>query len=469
MVRAATPVFSVLMLLMVLSGALGWNPAAHAQASPQSATSPVVVSLYEAIRLAEQNEPAYAMAVAERGSAQLDRSIARSALLPDVTYHNQYLYTQPNGLKNAAGQIGNQLAPRFIANNAIREYASQALVTETLAPAAFARWKQADATAIQAEAAQEIARRGLLAAVVGQYYGLLAAEERLKIAGRALNEAQSFAGLTRQLEHGREVAHADVVKADLQVQERQRYLEDAQLAADNARLEMGTLLFSDPRTNYRLKDDRDQMPPVPDRAAVEAAAQTNNPELRSALAALQAAGDNVQAARFAYLPDLSLNWTYGIDAPQFAANGPLIPETGGSGEVIGNRPQNLGYSAFVTLDFPVWDWFATHDRVKQSELRRTASKVALSYAQRQSVAQLDEFYREAETAGRQVASLEESVRTASDSLRLTNLRYKAGEGTALEVVDAQDTLILAEEARAGGVVRYRVALANLQTLTGSMP
>ena len=67
------------------------------------------------------------------GSAALDRSIARSALLPGVVYHNQYLYTEPNGLQNQAGQgAAAQPAPRFIANNAVREYASQGVVDETI-------------------------------------------------------------------------------------------------------------------------------------------------------------------------------------------------------------------------------------------------------------------------------------------------------------------------------------------------
>jgi outer membrane protein TolC len=38
----------------------------------------------------------------------------------------------------------------------------------------------------------------------------------------------------------------------------------------------------------------------------------------------------------------------------------------------------------------------------------------------------------------------------------------------LEVVDAQTTAALAETAYEDGAVRYRVALANLQTLTGEL-
>jgi outer membrane protein TolC len=48
------------------------------------------------------------------------------------------------------------------------------------------------------------------------------------------------------------------------------------------------------------------------------------------------------------------------------------------------------------------------------------------------------------------------------------LRYKAGQATVLDVLNAQNTLTQTRGAYADGLVRYRVALANLQTLTGSL-
>jgi outer membrane protein TolC len=51
---------------------------------------------------------------------------------------------------------------------------------------------------------------------------------------------------------------------------------------------------------------------------------------------------------------------------------------------------------------------------------------------------------------------------------LTELRYTGGEATVLEVVDAQNSLTIAENAREDGVVRYQMAIADLQTLTGTL-
>ena len=126
-------------------------------------------------------------------SAALDRSIARGSMLPSVVYHNQALYTQPNGLQNQAGQgAAAQPAPKFIANNAVREYASQATVNETLGLAGMAGIRRADAASAMAAAELEIARRGLVAAVTGLFYGSLAADHKLAVAERAHQEAADF-------------------------------------------------------------------------------------------------------------------------------------------------------------------------------------------------------------------------------------------------------------------------------------
>jgi outer membrane protein TolC len=155
------------------------------------------------------------------------------------------------------------------------------------------------------------------------------------------------------------------------------------------------------------------------------------------------------------LPDLALNYTYGIDAAQFSDHGP-------------DGARNLGYSASATVDFPIWDWLTSARKVKEARIRAQANKVALTAAQRRLLADLTEFYNEADVALRQLASLDQTVADAQESLRLTNLRYVNGESTVLEVVDAQNTLVSAENAQADGMVRYHLAIAQLETLTGRL-
>ena len=411
------------------------------------------ITLDEALARAKNSQPAYTAALAASKSSALDRSIAGAALLPNVTYHNQFLYTQPNGAINQAGSAGAQAAPKFIANNAVREYASQGIVTETIGVGQFKDLSRASATAAIAKAELEISRRGLTATVLTLFYARTAAEEKIQIEHRAAEEAAGFVKLTQQREAERESAHADVLKAQLTLQQRERDLADATLAADKVRLDLAVLLFPDPRSPYTLVSPIAKA--LPTQLEIETAAKLNNPELQSALASLHASDLDIKAARAAYLPDLSVSYTYGIDAEQFAVSGP-------------SGIRNLGYSAAATLDIPVWDWFSTQHKIRQSQIQRDAAKVALTSTQRNLIAQLEEFYNEAVLAERQLASLQLTVDTARESLRLTRLRYTAGESTVLEVVDAQGTLTASELALGDGNVRYKLALANLQLLTGTL-
>jgi outer membrane protein TolC len=430
------------------------------QPDSASAAQPVLITLDEALKRAQSSEPSYATALADSRVAGLDKSIARAGLLPTARYYGQGIYSQPNGLFAEGGEGVTTPNPKFVANDARpREYISQGIVEETLSLAGPAALRRADAAAAVSAAELEIARRGLVATVTGLYYGLAAADHKLAIAQRGAEEAANFTKLTSQREQGREAAHADTVKAQLEEQGRDRELSDAKLNADKARLELGVLLFADPRTPYAIYVPQTPATLAP-RDEVNQLAAKNNAELKSALATLGVGNADVLAARAAYLPTLGLNYTYGIDANEFAANGPMTPS--------GIRARNLGYSASLTVNIPVWDWLATEHKVKQSEIKRDAAKVALTAMQRRLIAQLDETYAEAQGARDQLASLDLSVATAGESLRLTRLRYTGGEATVLEVVDAQTAFITAQNAREDGRVRYEAALAALQTLTGKL-
>jgi len=432
-------------------------PPETAQTASGSTTTtgkgPIRLTLQEALALARKNEPTYHAAVMAAGIAREDRAQSRDALLPTASFTTSELYTQPND---------SIFRVRYIANNAPHEYVSQGNVHEQLDLASMAAYRRTAALAAQAKAEAEIAARGLVVTVMQDYFNVAAAEQKLATAKRAADEGDRFLQLTKDLETGGEVAHSDVIKAELQKQDRQRQFAEAQLALLNARLDFAVLVFPDFNDNFELVDDLHASIPLPPRTEFEAEAAHNNPEIRSALAATQAAGQEVNAARFGYFPSVSLDYWYGIDAENYATYSVLPPPNGG-------RVPNLGSSALGTLTLPLWNWGATQSRVRQAELHREQAKVELSYAQRKLLSEMRSLYSEAETALNELAGLQRSSELAADSLRLTTLRYKDGEATVLEVVDAQTTFANANNNYQDGALRYRVALANLQTLTGVLP
>lgn len=413
-----------------------------AQAPPSNTQTSISLTLADAIARAKANNPQFQAALTQFGLAREDRVQARAVLLPNADYNNAFIYTQGNG--TASG--------RFIANNGVHEYISQGAVQQVVGVAQFADYRRASAAQALARAKTEIAARGLVVTVVQAYYGLQAAQAKVESMQAANDAAQKFLQMSQQLEQGGEVAHSDVIKAQIQANDQQRALDESKLAAQNARLNLAVLLFPNFFQDFALTDDLAAAPGLPPISDVQQMAEKNNPELKAAFAALNVANHELSVARAGHLPSLVLDYLYGIDANHFAVN------TDGF--------RNLGYSATATLNIPVWHWGAIESRVKQAELQQHQAKVELSAAQRQAVADLQSFYSEAETARKQLDLLRTSADLAADSLRLTTLRYQSGEATALEVVDAQNTLTQARTNYRDGQVRYHVAIANLQTLTG---
>jgi len=426
------------------------QPTANATPAPSDAQAnkdnPVQLSLSSALALARKNSTVYNAALIEAGSAGIDRALARDALLPQVNFNNEYLYTQSN-------QLG---GVRFIANNAVHEYTSQGNAHESIDLAGLANYRKFSAVAALARAKAEIASRGLVVTVAQNYFNALSAQFKLEDARRAADEGNRFLELTQQLEHGGEVAHADTIKAELQAQDRRRQFQEAQLAVLNTRLDLAVLIFPNLQDNFVLSDDLRATAPLPSLEEVQQQAARDNPDLRAALQTLRMSSSEVAAARAGYLPSLNLDYFYGIDSPNFATHSLFQ----------GQHLDNLGSSALATLNIPVWNWGATRDRIRQSQLRQKQAKLELSYSQRKLIAEIQSLHAEAETALNELTGLARSAELAAESQRLTSLRYKDGEATVLEVVDSQTAYVQASNNYHDGAVRYRVALANLQTLTG---
>jgi outer membrane protein TolC len=439
----------VVFCVVVLFRALPLLAQSESQVANTTSSAPMTVTLQDALARARANEPQFHAALTESGVAHESAVQSRAALLPGVNYNAAYLYTQGNGTSTG----------RFVGANGVHEYISQGAVQQSLSLQNVAEFRRAGAEAALAKARLEIASRGLVSTVVAAYYGSVVAQRKYSTAQRATSEAERFFDVTQKLERGGEVAHSDTIKAQLQLQQQQRALQEAQLEMDRSRLELAVLIFPNFNENFLTVDDLENIAPLPSYEEAEKSAGEKNPQLRVAIAALHAANQEVAVAWNSFLPSLTMEYAYGIDANQFAANG-FDPATQ-------TKVRNLGYSAAATLQLPIWAWGAGRSKVKSAELQRDQAKLELSFAQRKMVADLKTFYGEAQTSRSVLESLRQSAELAAESQRLTTLRYQAGEATVLEVVDAQNTLTAAQNAFGDGQLRFRVAVSNLQTLTGN--
>jgi outer membrane protein TolC len=430
-------------ILPVLGLALALRCGAFAQ-TPTPAPA-LTLTLQEAMERAKANSQQLLSADIAARLAREDKVQAKAALLPSVNWENGFAYTQPNGTDTGV----------FVVNNGPRVYTNMANVHgDVYAPGKRADYQMAIAAEAIARAKVEIAARGLTAVVVQNFYAMAVAQRHYNNARRSLQEAQQFVDITQKQEAGGEAAHSDVVKAQLTLDQRQRDVQDGQLAYDKARIGFAVFLFPDFRQDYAVADDLDRLTPLAAFPEIEALARNNNPDIRAAQATVTQQNFGIRSARAGYLPTLSVDYFYGLYANQYALHNEL-------------GQNNVGSSVVASLNVPVWTWGAARSKVKQAELRLEQARTDLSFTQRQLLANLNGFYLEANVASSQMASLKHSLDLSEESLKLTLLRYEAGEVTVLEVVDAQTTLFGARNAYDDGLARYRLSLAALQTLTGA--
>jgi outer membrane protein TolC len=418
---------------------------AAAQTPPVPTPDTAPLTLQAAVTQARANAQQARTALTGASLAAEDRKQARAALLPALSEFNGYYYTQPNGLPSGI----------WVPNDGTLYQMWLTVHEDIFAPGKWAQYRSAAAAEAVARAKADVAGRGLVVTVVQNYYTLVAAQRKAASAEQSLREAQQFLDITQRQENAGEVAHSDVIKAQIQVAQRRRDAQEAGLTTVKSRLGLAVLVYPDFRDNIAVVDDLQDMVPLPPLEGVKATATGASPDVRSAEASVQQSLSDIGVARGGVLPSVSLDYFYGINANQFAIYSPE-----------GHRLLGSVFQAQMTV--PLWSWGAAQSKLRQAQIRLGQAKADLTLAQRQLLANVSAFHREAQVAQDQVGSLKQSLDLATESLRLTLLRYQTGEATVLEVVDAQTTLIQARNAADDGLVRYRVALAALQTLTGTL-
>lgn len=452
---------------------------------------PISITLKEALERAQKSDPTFFAAGRDAKSAHEDSVQAKALLLPEFQYSTQYLNTQGG----ATGTGGTTTIGKYVTNDGVHVYRAWLMMHQDLSPGTFMATGYHRATAAEAlaNAKAEIAGRGLAVTVTKLYYTLVVAQRKYATAKKVLDQAQQLFELrsTQVTEPVGEESHSDVgkkgtdsprqaadpakeaadkdeevdprdaLKAEIQLRQQEQAFEEAELAIEDARLDLSVVLFSVPNENFTVVDDLDSVQELPQFSEMQTMAAKQNPDVRAAMETVHEADLDVTAAKTAFLPTLTVDVDEGIEANAFAlySRNVEFPEKG----VL----PNLGYFLTANLTVPVWNWGALKSKLKQAEYKRQEVRVALTQTQRQDLSELYAAYNEAVVAHAALDKLKRTVDLAAESLRLVNLPSKGGEPVEVDqVVDAQAMLAATRGAYDDGQIRYRLALANLQLLTG---
>ena len=429
-------------------------------AEPGQGVAPIAVTLKDALERARKNDPMFLGAVSDAKSAHEDRLQSRNSMLPQITATSQYLGTQ-----------GNDVTPngRFVTNDGIHVYRDWGVLRQDLSPALLmgTAYSKAKAGEALANAKAEIARRGLAVTVTKNFYGLIVAQRKYATAQQALDQGKHFLDMTQSGERQGQSPHSDSLKAEIQYRIQSQAFDESRLSLEDARLTLAVMLFPTFNENFTAVDDLDSTQALPAFPEVQAMAVKENPDSRLAVETARQADLDVKSAKTAFLPTLSFETDYGIEANQFATHGKLAACGLADKCNTGGPLPNLGYFMTVALNIPVWDWGTLRSKLHQAEYKQQSAQAQLSQEHRLAISELYAAYNEAAVARSAADESRKTADLAAESLRLVNLRYQGGASPASEVVDAENTLLTARNGYIDAQARFRTALATLQTITGS--
>jgi NodT family efflux transporter outer membrane factor (OMF) lipoprotein len=167
------------------------------------------------------------------------------------------------------------------------------------------------------------------------------------------------------------------------------------------------------------------------------------PDIAAAEAQLRAAQANVEAARRALFPRISLTASYG------QASKELSSLFAGGNWVWGVAPQLLA---------PIFDAGRLRAGVQQAQAQQQSSLAQYEKAVQVAFKEVNDALVARTTLGDQGQALQAQVRAEAQRVELAQLRWRMGASAYLEVLDAQRSLYAAQTA----LIQAQAAIAQNQ-------
>lgn len=275
------------------------------------------------------------------------------------------------------------------------------------------------------------ARIALIGTVVDAYLAERLAEEQHALTQRTLADWRESARITGLLREARQASGLEVSQADGLVRQAEADLQArvrARSQAANAlQLLVGAPLPDDLPAPMGLLDQPilTQLP-----AGLPSDLLTNRPDIRQAEHELVAANADVGAARAAFLPRLSLTGLFG--AASLAFDG-LFDSA------------NRSWSFTPQISQPIFRGGSLRGELRLNEVRKSIAIAQYERTIQSAFREVSDGLAGRATYGEQSNAQRAAADAAARRVELSNLRYRAGVDSRLELLDAQRSLYSARQ------------------------
>ncbi len=396
-----------------------------------------VVTLAEAIRLAEERSPEMVGSRSAVSSARADRLEARGAWLPSFTANGIYGNSSNERLDQTTGQLVSenytaQLQASYEIFSGGRRLARNRIVGAEMDAA------EADHRAQRFNTALETTRTFYEAAAATDLLG--AAAQRLERARQQLDFAES------RLELGT-ATRSDVLRAEMEVGDAELAVLEGEASLRRATLELGRRIGEEGEVHPAPAALSETAPSLPPLEELVRRAEAASPSVTAA----EAVRSSRRAARLAaytpYLPSVRLSGGYDWFSFEFP-------------------PDQQSWSLRLIASLPLFDGMQREAGLQRaSAAERTAEATARDVRLR-ARAEVETAAGDVELAERRVAISDRAVELAREDLRVLEERYQFGTATIVDLQTSQVGLADAEAA----AIRARQALgtevARLESILG---
>lgn len=285
---------------------------------------------------------------------------------------------------------------------------------------------------------------------INGYYTLITNRNLVEVRNQAVRDYQGHVdNVTAQYNVGL-VANSDVLAANTNLAESQTALVQAQNTANLSEANLNNVIGYPVQTSITTSEQNLQYNPynVTLEQAKAYAMLHRSVLVRSAME-VQAAEEAVKSAKSGYLPTVSVTAGRGYaDTDGYFGSD--------------NKSWNVGARA----SWNIWDGGATQNSIKKAEASLEQAKEANLAAVDSVNLAVQQAYLNLRSAEQTIASTQTAVAQGQENFRIATLRYRAGVGTNLDVLDAETTLTTARNNYVQALYNYNVSIAALEQATG---
>lgn len=246
------------------------------------------------------------------------------------------------------------------------------------------------------------------------------------------------------------VARAEVLRSEVELANAKQDYITASNEYDVAEATLNNIIGTPLNTTLKLKDSLQYVPYDNDMAYCLAYSEQHRPELKQAEYAIDSAEAALVVARSGHMPKV-----YANASNNWGGNGSDWP---------GDDDEN--WSVGVTASMNVFDSGVTWSRIHAAQENLAKAKESQRQIKDNVELEVRTDYLSMREAEKRITTAQVAVASAEEDYHIAVVRYQAGVGTNIDVMDAQEALTQAKTNYYQALYNYNTSKAALNTSMG---